>query len=91
MKTYNVSKWRQTEMEHGTGLVHTGDTIWSKDSLLDQCDNGTVVDRVRGVSAVCVIYDLDGHCNIAQISGYNERDGMFGYLVRVDDAISRFC
>ena len=91
MKTFNVSKWRETEMEHGTGLVHTGDTIWSKDSLIDQCVNWMVTDAVTGVDAVSVIYDLDGKCRIAQMSGYNRRDGMFGYLVRVDDAISRFC
>lgn len=91
MKEYKVDIWKEKPMRYGTGLERMHDAFWSMDKLKEMCCNVKVLDGLKGINTINVIKRLDGTFYINQISGYTIRSGLYGYLVKSDSSLERFC
>ncbi len=91
MKEYKVDLWQEKAMRYGTGLERMHDAFWAMDKLKETCCNAKVLDALKGINAINVIKRLDGTFCVNQISGYTISTGLYGYLVKPDNSLERFC
>ena len=76
---YNVEIWEEVQLPYGTGTRRVKRTLWDRDRLR-QCRWNEKLDHVAGINLISVIQSERGE-EIAQISGYNYRKGLYCYSV----------
>ena len=79
MNWFNVELWEEVQLPYGTGTKRVKRTLWDRDRLR-QCRWHEVLDHLAGINCVNVIQSDRGE-EIAMLSGYNYRKGMYCYSV----------
>lgn len=91
MKEYKIDLWQEKAMRFGIGLERLHNAFWTIGKLKETCCNAKVIDGLKGINAINVIKRIDGTFCINQISGYTCDSGLYGYLVKPDNTLERFC
>lgn len=91
MKLYTIDLWKENSTRYGIALDHMHSVYWTMDKLKEMCCNADVIKNLKGINTITVIKQLDGTCWVNQVSGYTMKTGLYGYLVKLDNSLERFC
>ena len=91
----SVEFWYETQMEHGIGTHKLYQKHMLLKEIIETADNYHVItnntNKLMGLHHIQIIKTMNGKLLINQLAGYNDQDGLFGYLVNPDNTLERFC
>ena len=75
----HVSLWHETQAPFGIANHKTGDRHWTRQQIIDRCNNSDVLNNYKRkeINQVTVLETLGGDYTIIQIAGYSYNRGCY--------------
>ena len=89
---FKINLWEEKTFSFGDGINKLFDTLWTFEKIKSLCYNFYILNdfNLKEINQINIVKRKDGMFYINQISGYNNKLGLFGFLVNPDNSLKKF-